>query len=204
MGRPTPYSEPRDCVRVWSLSARIQAQINMTSYYEPVERAPPRNCSADWVAVTKYVDDVLIGNDTVDTIKRALYTARVSRPGGHTTLVEHLSDLAVLALPSDMTSVLLDPTYPFQVSRSFTVVLQWNLPRSSRSGYHISTHSPTAWRLATSQLAPHQKVLTLPREPTLLSTRLWPPSLKLRTGVAKVPAMWYVFLRLLLIPHALN
>ena len=52
-----------------------------------------------------------MGNNTAEqiTVKRALYTARMSGPGGDTTLVEHLFDSAAPALPSDnMAGVLLD------------------------------------------------------------------------------------------------
>ena len=195
----------------WASSAPIQAQINMASYYEAIQRALPSNCSADWVAVTKYVDDVLMGNNTTDQIrvKRALYTARMSGPGGNTTLVQQLSDSAVAALPSDdMAGVLLDPLLGFQVSSSLTGMLQWDLTRSRVTGYHLSTRSATAWRLATSQLTSHREVLMLPRAPTLRSTRLWSPSLKLTTipctGVRiTIPMLPYAF-PLPLVPHPLN
>lgn len=107
-----------------------------------------------------------MGYNTIEqiTVKRALYTARMSRPGENTTLVEHLFDSDVLVLSSgDMAGVLLDPLDAFQVSRSFiVVVLQWNLPRSSKLGCRLSTRSATSWGLKTSQLAPHRQVLMLP------------------------------------------
>ena len=168
----------------WASSAPVQAQINMASYFGAVERALPRNCSADWVAVTRYVDGVLNGNNVTEQIrvKRALYIARMSGPGGNTTLVQQLSDQAVAALPSsDMAGVLLDPLIPFQVSRALIVILQRDLPRCSRLGYHLFTHSATVWRLAISRLTLHQKPSMLPRAPTPRSTRLWSPSLKLTT-----------------------
>ena len=50
-------------------------------------------------AIMKYSDVILMGNNTAEqiTVKRALYTARVRRPGGNTTLVKHLSESAALA-----------------------------------------------------------------------------------------------------------
>ena len=191
----------------WASSAPVQAQINFTSYFEAVERALPRNCSADWVAVTKYVDDVLMGNDTAEQIavKRALHTTGMSRPGRNATAADPLSDADVLALSSkDAADVLLDPLRQFRVSRRFTVVLQCDLPRSSWKAYHISARSATGWRLKTPRLVPHRKVLTPPREPTLRSTRLWLPSLKLSLTMAKIPTMRYVFLPLPSVPHPLN
>jgi hypothetical protein len=103
----------------WASSAPVQNQIDMASYYEAMERALPRNCSSDWVAVTKYVDDILMGSDTTEQIriKRALYVARMSGPDGNTTLVKQLSDSEVLSMPSDdIAGVLMDPSIGFQVS----------------------------------------------------------------------------------------
>ena len=159
----------------WASSAPIQSQINMASYYEAAERALPRNCSSDWVAVTKYVDDVLTGNDTTEQIKvkRALYVARMSGPGGNTTLVEQLSDAEVLAISfGDAATVLMDPLINFQVSKGFTVILGRYSSRFRRMGYELSYRSATAWRLATSRLTPRQKVLLLLRVSILRLMRL--------------------------------
>ena len=103
----------------WASSAPVQSQINMASYYEAAERALPRNCSADWVAVTKYVDGILMGSDITEQIRirRALYVARMSGPNGDTSMVEPLSDSEILSIPSDdIVAVLLDPLLDFQVS----------------------------------------------------------------------------------------
>jgi hypothetical protein len=105
----------------WASSAPVQSQLNMASYYEAVERALPRNCSADWVAVTKYVDGVLMGNDTTEqiAIKRALYAANLSGPGGNTTLVKPLSDANITTIaPDGIVGVLSDPLITFQVSKA--------------------------------------------------------------------------------------
>jgi hypothetical protein len=37
----------------WASSAPVQAEIDMASYYKAAERSLTRNCSADWVAVTR-------------------------------------------------------------------------------------------------------------------------------------------------------
>ncbi|EJD00034.1 peptidase S28 [Fomitiporia mediterranea MF3/22] len=47
----------------WASSAPVHAQVDMASYYKAAERSLTRNCSADWVAVTKCVDQVLNGTD---------------------------------------------------------------------------------------------------------------------------------------------
>ena len=91
----------------------------MASYYQAAERALPRNCSADWVAFIKYVDGVLIGNDTTQQIalKRALYVASLSGPGGNTTQVQPISDSDIMTIPpNDIGRFLLDPLVTFQVS----------------------------------------------------------------------------------------
>ena len=147
----------------------------MASYYEAAERALPRNCSSDWVAVTKYVDGVLAGNDTTEqiSVKRALYVARKSGPGGNTTLVPQLSDGDVLAMSSsNLSKVLMDPLIGFQVSKGFAVILGWCSSRSRGMGYELSYRSATAWRLATSRLTPRQKVSLLLRVSILHLTRL--------------------------------
>jgi len=121
----------------WSSSAPVQAQVDMTTYYKAIERALPRNCSSDWVAVTRYVDGILMGSDTTEQIrvKRALYVARMSGPGGNTTLVEELSDADILGISSEeIAAVLLDPLINFQVRSDSIVVSRWCLSSSRRMG----------------------------------------------------------------------
>ena len=159
----------------WASSAPVQAQIDMASYYEAVERALPRNCSSDWVAVTGYVDGVLMGSNTTEQIrvKRALYIARMSGPNGNTTLVQQISDSDVLSIPSDdIAEVLMDPLTDFQVSRGITAIPRWYLPYSRGLGYKLSCRSAIAWRPGISRIVPHRKVSILPRVSTLRSTRL--------------------------------
>jgi len=43
----------------WASSAPVEAQIDMSSYWKAAERALPRNCSNDWVSITKHFDEVL-------------------------------------------------------------------------------------------------------------------------------------------------
>ena len=165
----------------WSSSGPVQAQINMASYYEAAQRALPSNCSSDWVAVTKYVDGVLVGCNTTEQIvvKRALYVARMSGPGGNTTLVRSLSDTDVLNIPSDqIAAVLMDPLIPFQVSRGFIIILKRYSPCPRIMGYKPPRRSVTGWKLAISRITLHRKVLLLPRVSMPRSTRLWLPSAK--------------------------
>jgi Serine carboxypeptidase S28 len=102
----------------WASSAPVEAQVNMPSYYEAVERSLPRNCSADWVAVTKYVDDILHGTNITSQqqVKYELYKAHLSGPGGNTTLVGNVTPQTLSIDPMTAASFLLDPTYLFQVS----------------------------------------------------------------------------------------
>ena len=165
----------------WSSSGPVQAQINMASYYETAQRALPSNCSSDWVAVTKYVDGVLVGCNTTEQIvvKRALYVARMSGPGGNTTLVQSLSDTDVLNIPSDdIVDILMDPLIDFQVSRGFISILKQYSSRSRIMGCELSHRSAIGWRLAISRIALHRKVLSLLRVSMSRSMRLWSPSAK--------------------------
>ncbi|EIN06329.1 peptidase S28 [Punctularia strigosozonata HHB-11173 SS5] len=84
---------PETIYAVWASSAPVHAQVDMASYYKAAERSLTRNCSADWVAVTRYVDEVLKGsNGTLkDDVKFALMKAELSGPGGNTTGADGLT-----------------------------------------------------------------------------------------------------------------
>jgi hypothetical protein len=47
----------------WASSAPVQAQVNMASYYEAVQRGLPKNCSADYAVAVKFADDALSGGN---------------------------------------------------------------------------------------------------------------------------------------------
>ncbi|TFK83763.1 hypothetical protein K466DRAFT_665602 [Polyporus arcularius HHB13444] len=69
---------PEIIYAVWASSAPVQSQVDMAAYYKAAERSLTRNCSADWVAVTRYVDDTL-ANGTADAaadLKFKLLSAR--------------------------------------------------------------------------------------------------------------------------------
>lgn len=44
---------PEVVFAAWASSAPVQAEVDMASYYKAAERSLTRNCSADWVAVTR-------------------------------------------------------------------------------------------------------------------------------------------------------
>ncbi|KAI0352085.1 peptidase S28 [Trametes cingulata] len=50
---------PETIFAVWASSAPVHAQVDMAAYYKAAERSLTRNCSADWVAVTRFVDNTL-------------------------------------------------------------------------------------------------------------------------------------------------
>jgi hypothetical protein len=85
----------------------------MASYYAAAERSLPRNCSNDWVAVTRLVDDTLMtsSNKTaIDEMKFALLKARLSGPGGNTTGADGLTlQQAAQTSDVDAASILMDP-----------------------------------------------------------------------------------------------
>ncbi|KAF5361184.1 hypothetical protein D9758_009040 [Tetrapyrgos nigripes] len=103
---------PETIFAVWASSAPVQAQVDMASYYKAAERSLTRNCSADWVAVTKHVDEILHGsNDTLRTeTKFRLLKARLSGPGGNTTGAEGLTmQQANRTSNVNVASILMDP-----------------------------------------------------------------------------------------------
>ncbi|KAJ7493410.1 peptidase S28 [Mycena galericulata] len=96
----------------WASSAPVEAQVDMASYYKAAERSLTRNCSADWVAVTKFVDDTLNGsNETLKIdIKFDLLKARLSGPGGNTTGADGLTRQQANDTSNvDAASILMDP-----------------------------------------------------------------------------------------------
>ena len=113
---------PETIYASWSSSGPVEAQIDMSSYWQAAERALPRNCSNDWVAVTKYFDDVLTnGNDQqVHDLKVRVITAEFTGPGGNTTLLDENDYLqsADQFEASTLATYLMDPLGYYQVCSS--------------------------------------------------------------------------------------
>lgn len=91
----------------------------MSDYYKAAERSLTRNCSADWVAVTKFVDDTL-GKSSKDSaviqMKFNLLKARLSGPGGNTAGADGLTMKdAEKTSNVEAASILMDPLTFYQV-----------------------------------------------------------------------------------------
>lgn len=73
---------PTTIFAVWASSAPVHAQVDMAAYYKAAERSLTRNCSADWVAVTRLVDDTLAHGTDADRVamKQRLLEARARSP----------------------------------------------------------------------------------------------------------------------------
>ncbi|RPD58936.1 peptidase S28 [Lentinus tigrinus ALCF2SS1-6] len=98
---------PETIFAVWASSAPVQAQIDMASYYKAAERSLTRNCSADWVAVTRYVDDTL-ANGTADAAADLKFRLLSARQDGITR------EQAANASDVSAASVLMDPLNFYQ------------------------------------------------------------------------------------------
>ncbi|TFK48520.1 peptidase S28 [Heliocybe sulcata] len=115
---------PETIFATWASSAPVEAQVDMASYYKAAERSLTRNCSADWVAVTKYVDGTLGGGDraAADQMKYRLLFAEMSGPGGDTSGAQNLTlEQAANATNLQAAGILMDPLsfyqyYGFQAS----------------------------------------------------------------------------------------
>lgn len=110
---------PETIYAAWASSAPVEAQIDMSGYWQTPERALPRNCSNDWVAVTKYVDDTLTNGSPQEVykLKARIITAEFSGPGGDTTQLERLGYLNAVDqfdAPS-LAYYLMDPLGDYQV-----------------------------------------------------------------------------------------
>lgn len=80
---------PETFFATWASSAPTQAAVDMYVYYVPAEKSMTRNCSADYTAITKWVDSVLSDGTAqqISDLKYDLYKAIQAGPGGQTTSV---------------------------------------------------------------------------------------------------------------------
>lgn len=92
----------------------------MASYYEAAARSIPSNCSADWVAVTHFVDNAL-KNATADPetaidVKFDLQFALLSGKGGDTSEAKNLTrEQASQMSDVDAAGILMTPLNFYQV-----------------------------------------------------------------------------------------
>lgn len=108
---------PETIYAVWASSAPVQAQIDMAAYYKAAERSLTRNCSADWVAVTKHIDQTLSSGTTDQQIalKQRLLSARASSPNRNVSVSRQTAQNATNLQAAE---VLMDPLNFYQVSKS--------------------------------------------------------------------------------------
>ena len=73
---------PETFYATWASSAPTQAAIDMWTYSAQAERSMTRNCSADFTAVTRYVDGVLVNGTDAEKheLKKHLFAAVLSGP----------------------------------------------------------------------------------------------------------------------------
>ncbi|KAL0580902.1 hypothetical protein V5O48_001096 [Marasmius crinis-equi] len=100
----------------WASSAPVHSQVDMASYYKAAERSLTRNCSADWVAVTRFVDDILTNNSTTkNDLKFKLWKARLMHPGNNATDANKLTEQQAVGRSDVSTaSILMDPLNFYQ------------------------------------------------------------------------------------------
>jgi Serine carboxypeptidase S28 len=61
----------------WASSAPVEAQVDMSVYFNPIQQTMPANCSADAAAAIAYADDISLNGtpDDVATLRRAIFLA---------------------------------------------------------------------------------------------------------------------------------
>ncbi len=118
---------------MWASSAPVQSQIDMAAYYKAAERSLTRNCSADWVAVTRYVDDTL-ANGTTDAAADLKFKLLSARNDVTREKAANASDVSAAG-------VLMDPLNFYQVSRAIrytTAMMQHAQSVSQYYGFEAS------------------------------------------------------------------
>ncbi len=100
---------PETIFAVWASSAPVHAQVDMAAYYKAAERSLTRNCSADWVALTQFVDSTLADGtaEAAADLKFRLLSARSD---------DVTKEQAANASDVSAAGVLMDPLSFFQVS----------------------------------------------------------------------------------------
>ncbi|KAI3397057.1 hypothetical protein diail_11293 [Diaporthe ilicicola] len=73
---------PETFFATWASSPPTEAAVDMWTYYAQAERSMTRNCSADFTAITRYVDSVLANGtqSEVTSLKQQLLTAIQASP----------------------------------------------------------------------------------------------------------------------------
>ena len=138
---------PETIFAVWASSAPVHAQVDMAAYYKAAERSLTRNCSADWVAVTRFVDDTL-ANGTAAEAADLKFKLLSARDGSIT------KEQAANASNVNAAGVLMDPLNFYQVcvsgyrrSRRHSLI-RWHTC-STMDSKLPSFHSAMSWRLKT-------------------------------------------------------
>lgn len=105
---------PETFFATWASSAPTEAAVDMWTYYAQAERSMTRNCSADFTAITRYVDNVLANGTSEEgtTLKKELLTAIAASPRNLTPSVSE-QDIEELDNPS-AGSLLLTPLTFYQ------------------------------------------------------------------------------------------
>ncbi|KAG0648292.1 putative extracellular serine carboxypeptidase [Hyphodiscus hymeniophilus] len=66
----------------WASSAPVQAQLDNSVYFNPIQQSMPTNCSADVHAAITYADEVLVNGKEkdVELVRRAIWLANSANP----------------------------------------------------------------------------------------------------------------------------
>ena len=106
---------PETFYATWASSAPTEAMVDMWVYYAQAERSMTRNCSADYTAITRWVDATLSKGTKkeIADLKYDLYRAIKSGPKGLAPSSVNMTEADALE-PSDVASYLLTPLSFYQ------------------------------------------------------------------------------------------
>lgn len=106
---------PETFFATWASSAPTQAAVDMWVYYAQAERSMTRNCSADYTAVTNWVDETLTSGtaEEISKLKYDVYKAIQSGPGGQAPPSINMTVVEALQ-PTDIAGYLLTPLSFYQ------------------------------------------------------------------------------------------
>ena len=105
---------PETFYATWASSAPTHAAVDMWTYYAQAERSMTRNCSADYTAITNWVDATLMNGTQAEItdLKNSLWKAIQASPDDLNPTID-MSDVAALG-NADVAGLLLTPLNFYQ------------------------------------------------------------------------------------------
>jgi Serine carboxypeptidase S28 len=152
---------PETFYAAWAMSAPVEAQVDMSVYYNPIQQSMPTNCSADVHAAVTYADEILLNGslDEVSTLQRAMLIAsnpKFSLNASDADLRGAVSDWDHYSMALDLSTVFglsgiyfQSENYAGSLSTLCDYLEPWNPANATKVGHNMTG---TQWLENTADL----------------------------------------------------